>query len=377
MEILMGLLFLNIVLALAIRQKSNSSYYKKMFLFIMFGAMTIIAGFRGITVGIDTSNYALMYNSIRDGGLATLFQLSVQYEWGFMLLAYLLSRVFSSSVTFFFTCALVINGLFARVFYKYSKDVAISTFLFIIWFFPSTMNTMRQYMALAIVLLALQYIEKKEPLKYLFIVFIATSIHTTASIFFVLFIFTIKKIRVNIKTVAIAAIASMVALNFFDFILNLFFKYFSQYQRFMSSSKYTSQSTVSRGWILFYVFTAILFAFAIYREEKHSTVEMFLNDKIENDRVFSLFEIEYLFCILYIISIICMVFSSKLWIATRINSYFRFSICLIMPVVMRFIDQYIGRFRLFTYFGFYVIFGYFGHSMFLMDGHRLLPFVFF
>lgn len=371
MEILMGLLFLDVVLALAIRRKSNSDYYKKVLLIIMFGAMTIIAGFRGVSVGIDTMNYSLMYTSIREGGFAALSQLSVQYEWGFLLLAYLLSRLFSSSVALFFTCALVINGLFARTFYKYSKDVALSTFLFIIWFFPSTMNTMRQYMALAIVLFALQYIEKKEPLKYLLVVLIAMSIHTTASIFFVLVIFTFKKMRVNIKTIMISAIASMVALNFFDFILNIFFKYFSQYERFMSSTKYTSQSSVSVGWILFYILTAAVFAYTIYREEKQSTEE------IDVDMTFSIFDTENLFCILYIISIVCMIFSGRLWIATRINSYFRFAICLIMPVVMKFIDQHIGRFRLFTYLGFYAIFGYLGHSMFLIDGHRLLPFLFF
>lgn len=337
----------------------------------MFGAMTIIAGFRGTSVGIDTMNYSLMYTKIREGGFTALFQLSKQYEWGFMILSYLLSRFFPSSVALFFTCALVINGLFAQTFYRYSKDVALSTFLYIIWFFPSTMNTMRQYMALAIVLFAFQYIESKELIKYILVILLAMSIHTTASIFFILTIFTFKKIYINIKTIIIVSIASVISLNFFDFILNIFFKYFSQYQRFMLSAKYTRQSDISLGWIIFYVLTAAVFAYAICREEKQYVIN------IDKDMTLNIFDIENLFCILYIISIVCMIFSGKLWIATRINSYFRFAICIIMPVVMRFIDQYIGRFRVFTYVGFYAIFGYLGYSMFLIDGHRLLPFLFF
>lgn len=371
MEILMGLLFLDVILALAIRRKSNNDYYRKAFLIVMFGVMTVVAGFRGISVGFDTINYSHMYTQIREGGYSVLPQLSVQFEWGFLILAYLLSRVFTSPAVLFLTCASVINGIFAYTFYKHSKDVALSTFLFIIWFFPSTMNTMRQYMALAIVLFAFRYIEKKEPLKYMLVVLLAMSVHTTASIFLVLVIFTFKKIRIDIKTILISAVASVIALNFFDFILNTFFRYFSQYLRFMSSTKYTSQSSVSTGWIIFYVITAMIFAYAIYNaEKKDALIEA---DEAEN----RIYDIENLFCILYIISIACMVFSGKLWIATRINSYFRFSICFIMPVVMKHIDRYIGRFRLFTYVGFFAIFGYLGYSMFLIDGHRLLPYMFF
>ena len=75
-------------------------------------------------------------------------------------------------------------------------------------------------------------------------------------------------------------------------------------------------------------------------------------------------------------SIVCMIFSGKLWIATRINSYFRFSICLILPVVMKAVDKIVGKFCVFTHAVFYLIFGYIGYSMFLTDGHKLLPYIF-
>lgn len=370
MSILMGLLVMNCILGLCLRRAKTDNYYKKIFLTLMFGTMIIIAGFRGISVGIDTVNYSIMYETVRDGGIAVLPTLSVQYEWGFLLLTYVLSRIFSSATILFIVCSLITCASFAHTFYKYSSDVVMSSFIFIIWFFPSTMNTMRQYLALSIILFAVKFIERKNLIKYLIVVALATSIHVTASIFFVLAVFTLDKVKINIKTICLSAIGSLIALNFFDLILNVFFKYFSQYQRFMTSSKYTSQSSISIAWIAFYVITAFIFAYVKYLEEKK------VDEYTEDFSVAGSFEVENLFCIIYIISIVCMIFSGKLWIATRINSYFRFSICLILPVVMDALNRIVGRFRVFTYTFFYLIFGYLGYAMFLVDGHRLFPFVF-
>lgn len=370
---LITIFILILVPGLLIQDINTNDIRKRQYLMVVFSAMTIIAGFRATSVGIDSENYAYSFSYIYENGIEGVSNLTYKYELGYLVLTYLLSRIYSLPALLFLTIACTTYGLFARTIYKYSKDVVMSSFLFAIYFFPSTMNTMRQYLALSIILAAIPFIEKKKPINYLLVILLASTFHNTAILFAVFVVFALKKIHISTKVVAIASIVSIASLYFFDQLLSLFLRYFNQYERFMSSIKYSGQSSIDYFWITFYIVVALIYYFYAKNNENKYKV----NDTKESEEKNSSIEIDNLFCILFIISIVCMVFSSHLWIATRINSYFRFSMCFIFPICAKYINEYLKRYRIFFNIWFYAFFSYLGYYMLLTDGHRILPYLFF
>lgn len=370
---LITIIILSLLPGMFLQDINTNNVRKRQYLIIVFSAMSILAGFRAASVGIDSENYAYSFSFIHDNGIEGVVSLTYKYEWGYLILTYLLSRICSLPNLLFLTIACITYGLFARTIYKYSKNVIMSSFLFAIFFFPSTMNTMRQYLALAIFLAAIPHIEKKQPIKFLLIILLASTIHYTAIMFVIFVIFTFKKIHISTMVVAIASIFSIVSLYFFEQLLSLFLHYFNQYERFMSSTKYSAQSSIDYFWIAFYIIAALIYYYYTKINENNCKAKK-SEESAENLRDI---EIDNLFCILFIISIVCMVFSSYLWISTRINSYFRFSICFIFPLSAKYVNDYLKRYRVFFNIWFYAFFSYLGYYMFTIDGHRILPYLFF
>lgn len=374
MFLLMSLLFCSLIFGLVLGNVNICARNKKIYLIIMFSLMAVISGFRANTVGIDTTNYEFSYLYIRDNGWEGLQFLSYQFEKGYLFITYFLSRFFASPSALFLFMSFFICASFGKAFYKYSDDVVLSTALFIILFFASTMNTMRQYMALAILLNSISLLLEKKAIKYAIMVIVASLIHNTAILFMIFIFFAFPKLHFDRKSTSIVAIIVLILANFFETILTLFLTYFSQYERFLTSSKYAAESDLNVALMICYIVIAVIYIIAIRETEKNRLLLNKISDN--NHEKFSLYNAKYFFCIIYLISILCTFFSSQLWIVTRMNSYFRFSICFIIPVVINYLNVYFGHFKIFVYLILYIILIYLGYNMFIIDSHEILPFSF-
>ena len=195
MIIYIVLLAFEVFLGFILKAK-KSDKNKKIFLVVSFIVLTLISGLRTKEVGIDTNQYYTAYKRISNV-YSVSDLLEERYEIGFSLLCFGLSRISSDPQLLIFISSLFINFCVLRFIYKNSEDVTYSIFLYItLNFFFSYMNIMRQAIAVAFVLLALENLKQKRYVKYFLGVGIATCFHSSAILavlYFILDRFEYKK----------------------------------------------------------------------------------------------------------------------------------------------------------------------------------------
>ena len=151
----------------------------------------LVTAFRGNSVGIDTwANYSPTYNSVAVYGenFDVYSWLRLKYEPGFSLIVMLLASFFKNPTTLFALGSGIITFFTFGAIYKQSKKPLFSILIFFLGgAFLLSMNGMRSYMALAIVLYAVQFIEQRKLLPFIFFIALASLIHTSALPFIILY----------------------------------------------------------------------------------------------------------------------------------------------------------------------------------------------
>lgn len=358
----MSLFILILIISFFLKASSKKKNIKKRYLFLVFGMLTLFSGLRGYSIGIDTINYVKMYIYVREYGITSFKLLNKNFEIGFLVYTYVLSRLFYSPTTLLLVSSAIICTSFAITFYRYSENIKISSFLFIIWFFLGTMNTMRQFLALSIFLQAIPFILKKNFFKFFILVVFASLFHISALIFILFSIFTLKKVIINKKVILLASAFFLTVILFFKYILNISFYFFKRYERFLYSEKYSSSRPLPLLTLSFFIILALGIFYFIIQEEK-----FILKKNI-------ILESKYFFLLIYIISIFIFVFSTKFFILERLNIYFRYSICFVMPQFIRYLYSKNNLLKVILLIGFYTSFGYFGYRIAKVDGHKIFPY---
>ncbi len=154
-------------------QKNNSRAEEKKWLFFAFVIISLVQGFRALSVGTDTQVYATIF----------LQQATNSFEVGYQFLSKLVYAIFPNANFFMLVEAMIINGLVLRAIYKLSKDIYVSVFAYIsLFYYFNSFNATRQYLAIAILLTSYTFLTER---KYILtVVFFVLSIlfHTTAVI---------------------------------------------------------------------------------------------------------------------------------------------------------------------------------------------------
>lgn len=370
---LMSILSLSLIMGILIPDINENTNRKKTYLLIIFGAMFFYSAFRGSNVGIDTYNYKMSFYEIKNYGLWQSFSY-LRLEKGYILLNYILSCFSNNAQIVLIITSLFISYSFAQCIYKYSENIVLSTFLYIIFIFSSTMNITRQYVALGFILLSFKYLISKKTIKAGILVVIAILFHNTAIVFLPFLVITMPKFKINTKIISLFCIISTVIVYSFDKGLNLLFRIFPIYKRFMDLQLYSSESDLSIPWLLCYICIFIGAIISIRRENKTEVIDkknVLLKKEVYNEQSFGLF------ILLYIAFIISYIFSKRLWIASRMLAYFKPSLCIVLPNVLEKLLPKKSAIKYIVYFLFIAIFFVWGYSMFLKDPHGLLPYNFF
>lgn len=158
----------------------EANYSKRIITLGFWGALVLVMGLRGSTVGSDTWNYlfniydnAEYYLLYRDAG-----------EEGFFLYNYILDSIGVGKQGYLFIYAILVSAAFSHFFYKYSQNVYVSFFLHLtIGLFAVSMSAMRQTLAVCLTLFAFDCIVQRKFLRFVIIVLIATSFHSSALCF--------------------------------------------------------------------------------------------------------------------------------------------------------------------------------------------------
>lgn len=171
--------------------RSKSKILKILFACCSMLPFFFVAAFRAPSVGIDTwKNYIPTFNFIVEYKryVHVMPILMQKYSIGFAYIFNLLAQMTSHSQVIFILGSFVIVFFTFAAIYQQSKNKYISIILFLITgAFLLSMNGMRSYMACAIVLFSLKYIYNKNFLKFLIFILIASSVHSSAIIFILLY----------------------------------------------------------------------------------------------------------------------------------------------------------------------------------------------
>jgi len=163
---------------------TNCNLKKNLKRFVVLLIVTIlscVAGFRGITVGIDTRAYYEVIYSIEGSIYYGMHGIS---EPGFILLTRLLTQFIHSIPFVLLIFSLLTNGLIISRLWTVRESISfpLAIFSYVCLYYFLTYNVLRQWLAVAIIIYAIKYINKNRYFPFMIMVLIAYSFHYSALI---------------------------------------------------------------------------------------------------------------------------------------------------------------------------------------------------
>lgn len=193
--------FISSCVFLGLSEKSRSRYIKKLLVFIAILLPCILAGMRADTIGTDVKVYVEpLYNAAKQ---LTSFSSYMNQRWyviwrymyvskfeiGFTTLVYLIVKFGGSLGTvLFFIHALIVAPIYfglKRMDKKY--PIWLGMLVFYLMFYNTSLNMMRQWIAMAILFWGLSYLLTNKKKKYFIVVIVACLFHTSALMGFAIY----------------------------------------------------------------------------------------------------------------------------------------------------------------------------------------------
>lgn len=242
---------------------------RKVFVFTSFILLFLVAALRKYTVGIDLAgHYADNYQKLGKMGWDEIIFLSLNnntyYDSGFIVFMRLLAIISDHHQWFIIATSAITFILVGRYILIFSEDVVLETFVFVTTFtYFMYMNIIAQSLAIAIVMCGIEFLYKKNYIKYLFVIFLAACIHSSAIICLVFIpLIILKSSKRNIVRVGICSIIIILAV---DNILSIITKYIlPQYAFYFKNGSSNMLDNVRILHLLVYLMCFIVGMFSTY-----------------------------------------------------------------------------------------------------------------
>ena len=155
--------------------------------------LSLVAGLRSITVGIDAKNYDAWFRLIAGGNEGQIYGV----EAAFILASKLLLAVFNSTYVVFFFLAVFSHGPIIFTLWKNREHLSFpwSVLCYYIMFYAMSLNGMRQFLAVALVIYATNFAREGKYLKFILMVLTATLFHLSALVGFLYLFFEIPFLK--------------------------------------------------------------------------------------------------------------------------------------------------------------------------------------
>lgn len=195
--------------------KGSTEIKNYIYLFLNFSVFIFISAFRASNIGNDTYRYIELFNRLKFDSIENLKD---RYEIGYLLLNKSLLVLTDNQQIILIVSSIFILTTYALFIKKYSSNIWLSTFLFFtLGYFSATMNTIRQQIAIAIVLISYRLLLSNKIFKFFILVGIASLFHDTAIIF--LFAYPISKLKLDFKNILIFTLITILGFLFFNSLL--------------------------------------------------------------------------------------------------------------------------------------------------------------
>lgn len=324
------IIILCIIILLGIFIKTDNNKNKKIYIFIVFGLIMCVSAFRSYKVGIDTEQFVNAFKYINS--VTVKKAMEVRYEVGFVFFCKMIWFLSENKQIYIIMTSIIIVPLVGLFIYKNSKDVVMSSMLFVtLNQFAMYMNSSRQAIAIALILIGYEFLKSKRYWLYILFIIIASLFHQTALIMLVLFL--IKNIKYTNRSYIITILVGIICFFASDKIFNLGISLFNTYTSYKQSTFY--ESSILAG-TLNAVVSLVILTFGIII--------------CKNNR-----DAEYDF-LAYIISILCIIniLVIKINIFVRLATYFVIFCIIWIPKVLYMIKD--NRKRIFIKYLIYICF---------------------
>ncbi len=195
-------------------------------------ALSLIAGLRALSVGIDSKNYDSWFKLIASGNQKQIYGVEVS----FIYICNIVLNVWSNTSFMFFLFAVLSHGLIISTLWKNREHVSFrwGVFCYYVMFFANSLNGMRQFAAVALVIYATNFVRQGKYVKFILMIIAASLFHLSAFIGLVYILYEIPFLKnYDRKRKAILIILCCVIGSFSLFIagylLNMYSGYFERH----------------------------------------------------------------------------------------------------------------------------------------------------
>ena len=277
---------LSIILIGISELKKTNHYVRNACIITAILAPSILAGVRDYSIGVDVLNYGNIW-FYRANGVTNLWDYLQSANRqsvgpGYALLNYLVTQFTDNPHWFYFFLALIeiLLVYFAVKQYRKTISIPLSLCIYFFLYYNDSLNILRQYPAVLIVLYSLKYIRSRRLLPFFICVLLASSFHVTAIIGAVLYpvgLLSESRIRKEFYYLMIIGVVAISA--GLDSIISIISSYgIIRYDRFAS---YTAGEYVVGGrYLRFLLYGMQFFLFLLNKkriEKKYNHTNIFFS----------------------------------------------------------------------------------------------------
>ncbi len=285
--------------------------------------LILVAGLRAYTVGYDTINYFEYFK------FKQVYSDNVVYEPLYELINLIVIKAGLPFTFVLLICTTIVIFAFALVINRYSASASLSFFLLVaLGIFGNSFNAVRQYLALAVFLISIRFIIDGKFVLYMLCCVVAFYFHSSAIVLFP--VYFVRYIKLDLKFI-IVSLFSMVTLAFcLGPIVKLVSKLtnFNYYERYFFNDEF--KQPISLYYILYSTGMLVVFLLFYAFNKKKSSEMSKVDSKIFN-----------MFLMFFYISVCIRIFgtySGMFSLINRFSLYFFFSIIIIIPFLIKYVD---------------------------------------
>ena len=329
-------------------EQNNTKDRKKLFVILLGMVLFFMIAFRSKYIG-STDSYNYYDNWL------TLSKLSWQkvpefigttgMESGFCYVVWFFSRVFADPQWAFILTGALFSWAVSSFIYRYCEDIFLAFTMYVtLGLYSFMIQGMRQAIAMAILLFALDCCIRRKLFRFLILVLLALAFHKTAILFFPVYFLYGIKIKPIPLLISLLGVVGMIACS--PFVVSLGQQWFDR--------SYASRAE-SGGFVALLIYILILAFVLLFAVKKH------------DDTNFSFF----FFFTLIGVTFYLMRYTGVM-IAERISFYFMFGQMALFPAALNCLSE---KERFFTKYAVYALI--FLLFMYRLNGSNLVPFEFF
>ncbi|MBR2743991.1 MAG: EpsG family protein [Clostridia bacterium] len=292
-------------------KRISKNIKSNLFLILSFSIIAILMSMRTYSTGTDTNMYVHAFEKFS------------QYKWsstifgGYYEPLYVITNIIISYISYNPRILIICTSLFiCYAFYRFIKDNSnnylLSVLMFIcLLFFYSAMNTIRQYLAISIILLGFDFVKRKRFIPYVITIVIAVLFHTSA--FVGILIYPLYNMKYSkLRVIGIFVVAILVNI----FISDVVNQVYDLFNRTNYYSNRIGQENISNLIHIFVFLSMYIFSILLVKKSQNK------NEK--NDFYFYIF----------VVAAACSLIAMKMNVLSRISAYFSIFTIICLPNII-------------------------------------------